>query len=385
MASLIRLPAARTADLGKSGRRGGTMLGVSGRCRWALRLAWSNLALLGLMAACAAPPTISPGLEPEPQARVWPAPPEPSRYAFAGFLVGERNFFDESASDSDAFTSAFRWLVGLTSSQQAFKELQRPIGGMVDDLGRVLVADASRKAVLVFDIPNKRFLEWRAATEKTGFESPVAIASDGGSGFYVTDSEAAEVYHLNSDGEPIGKFGRGVLTRPTGIARDPQTGTIYVADTVQNNIRLFGNDGTPRDTLGSRGKDPGQFNAPTHLTFSDSRLFVTDTLNFRIQVFDRTGDGHLTFGRLGLYVGDLTRPKGVAVARDGRIYVVESYYDHLLVFDPDGQFLLPIGGTGQGIGEFYLPAGVWTDNLGRVYVADMFNGRVAVFKELTSL
>jgi DNA-binding beta-propeller fold protein YncE len=80
----------------------------------------------------------------------------------------------------------------------------------------------------------------------------------------------------------------------------------------------------------------------------------------------------------------MTRPKGVAVGADGRIYVVESYYDHLLIFDDGGRLLLPIGGTGNAPGKFYLPSGVWTDSRQRVYVADMFNGRVMVFKELTS-
>jgi DNA-binding beta-propeller fold protein YncE len=119
--------------------------------------------------------------------------------------------------------------------------------------------------------------------------------------------------------------------------------------------------------------------------FFGEELLVADTLNFRVQVFDRGRDGRLAFGSIGLFVGDMTRPKGVAVGGDGRIYVVESYYDHLLIFDQDGRLLLPIGGTGSEVGRFYLPSGVWTDDLGRVYVADMFNGRIVVFKELTGV
>jgi sugar lactone lactonase YvrE len=135
-------------------------------------------------------------------------------------------------------------------------------------------------------------------------------------------------------------------------------------------------------SLGARGKRQGTFNAPTHLSFHNNELYVSDTLNFRVQIFNRAGDGQLMFGKLGLYVGRLTRPKGVAVGQDGRIYVVESYFDHLLIFSRDGQLLLPIGGTGNGIGEFYLPAGVWVDQKGRVMIADMFNGRIVVLKEL---
>ena len=91
------------------------------------------------------------------------------------------------------------------------------------------------------------------------------------------------------------------------------------------------------------------------------------------------------FGELGLVVGNMSRPKGVAIGGGGRIYVVESYYDHLLIFDHYGKLLLPIGGTGREVGQFFLPAGVWTDDHHRVYVADMFNGRIIVLSELTGL
>jgi DNA-binding beta-propeller fold protein YncE len=88
------------------------------------------------------------------------------------------------------------------------------------------------------------------------------------------------------------------------------------------------------------------------------------------------------FGAPGLYVGNLVRPKGVAVDNEGHVYVIESYFDHLLVFSRSGEYLLPIGGTGQETGRFFLPAGVWVDARNRVFVADMFNGRVMVFQFL---
>jgi DNA-binding beta-propeller fold protein YncE len=101
-----------------------------------------------------------------------------------------------------------------------------------------------------------------------------------------------------------------------------------------------------------------------------------------VQVFDPDGRVLEVFGERGLYVGNLARPKGVAVDDEGNVYVVESFYDHLLVFDPSGRFLLPVGGTGHAPGQFYLPAGVWIDSRNRVYVADMFNGRVSIFQFL---
>ena len=344
------------------------------------------LAALLLSVQCSPRPgDIVPGLAPDGGARVWPAPPERARYALAGVLIGERDFNSGKARGISTGEAVLNVITGLVVGDLAYKELRRPMSGLTRADGSVLVVDADLRGVAVFDMPGKLFRVWDEAGSGRGFAHPIAIAEDGIGGYLVTDAELAQVIRLNSKGEPTGSFGSGVLKRPTGIARDPKTGTIYVADTPEHMVKMFDPYGTLIGTLGSPGRELGRLNAPTHLAFSDDRLWITDTLNFRIQAFDRSGKVVEDFGRVGLFVGDLARPKGVAVGRDGRIYVVESYYDHLLVFDPKGQFLLPIGGTGRAVGNFYLPSGVWTDGTGRVYVADMFNGRVVVFAELTGL
>ena len=342
--------------------------------------------VLALLAGCAERPgDVAPTLAPDAGARVWPGPPERARYALAGVLIGEQDFLSRDSRDISTGEAVFNAIAGLIVGERNYRELRRPSAGLVRTDGSVLVVDADLRGVAVFDIPAKTFRIWDEAGSGRGFAHPIAIAEDGAGGYLITDAELGRVIRLDGQGKPAGGFGAGVLKRPTGIARDPVTGTIYVADTPENTIKMFDSAGTLIDTLGSPGRELGRLNGPTHLAFRDDRLWVTDTLNFRVQAFDRSGDVVEDFGHVGLFVGDLARPKGVAVGRDGRIYVVESYYDHLLVFAPDGGLLLPIGGTGRDVGNFYLPAGVWTDESGRVYVADMFNGRVVVFAELTGL
>ncbi len=350
------------------------------------RLAVLSLPIWFAVASCGMqPPTVTPNLDPAPDAHAWPLPPEQARYALAGVLIGERNFLAPSHETTSKARSVLSWLAGLIVGEPEYVELRRPVSGVTDDTGRVLVVDSSHQAIVVFDMAGQRLLLWHSVDRGEQFQSPVAIVADGTGGFLVTDSELGEVFRLATDGTPQGRFGRQILTRPTGIARDDQTGLVYVADTAQHDIKVFDGNGALVDIVGGKGDAPGSFNTPTHLLFHGGQLYVVDTLNFRVQIFDRNGDGRLSFGRLGLFVGNMTRPKGVAVGGDERIYVVESYYDYLLVFDAAGQLLLPIGGTGQDVGEFYLPAGVWTDAEHRVYVADMFNGRVVIFKELTSV
>ena len=345
-----------------------------------MRLA--TLPLLLLLAGCAVDAErIAPTLDVTRDSPVWPEPPAVPRYAFLQELIGERDFVAEDDTGSTLGT-VFRWVVGLVVGEPRYLELRRPVSGMVDDRGRICVLDTSLKAVIVFDLSAKEVLRWREAAPNTAFESPVAIVGDGHGGYLVTDSELGEIFRLDGEGGPVGRFGKTIVERPTGIARDDETGRIFVADTARHDIKVFDDGGRLLGTIGGRGTEPGRFNYPLFLAFSQGRLYVADSLNFRVQVFDRDGQFERAFGKIGLFVGNLTRPKGVAVGSDGRVYVVESYYDHLIVFDGAGRLLLPIGGTGKGVGQFYLPAGVWTDANGRVFVADMFNGRIIVLLEL---
>jgi len=84
------------------------------------------------------------------------------------------------------------------------------------------------------------------------------------------------VVRLAPDGTPLGSFGGDVLKRPNGLARDPKTGMIYVADSRAHDIKLFDAQGRFVDVIGRRGASDGEFNFPTHLAFAKDRLYVTD-------------------------------------------------------------------------------------------------------------
>ncbi len=314
--------------------------------------------------------------------QLWPAPPEVPRYLYAGQLTGEANF-RRPQQNSGGVAGFLRWIVGLVAGDAVPVVLQRPQNGVVDESGRIYVTDISRQAVFVFDRQVGELRVWEKADGLRGFVAPSGIALGNNGEVLVTDAELGLVVRLDRTGEPVGQFGKGLLKRPTGIARDPQRRLTYVADTYAHDVKVFDDEGRLVNLIGRRGEAPGEFNFPVYLAFARGELYVTDTMNSRIQVFSADGDVlQRQFGNRGLYVGNLVRPKGVAVDHEGNVYVVESYYDHLLVFDRLGRFLMAIGGTGTDTGKFFLPAGVWTDSRGRIFVADMFNGRVMVFQFL---
>lgn len=346
------------------------------------------LLVLGVLvlSACAArePAVLHFGVEDAPEGKriMWPAPPDVPRYMFAGELVGEANFRREGEDVEKGLSGVLSWLVGLARGNSRPTELQRPQSGTVDEAGRIYVTDVSRQAVFVFDALGGELDVWEHAEGLATFVAPVAVAvSD--SGVFVTDADLGIVARLDRSGKTQPAIGRGQLTRPTGLVFNVASGELFVADTGAHDIKVFDLAGNLKRVIGRRGEDEGEFNFPTHLALADGLLYVTDTMNSRIQVLSASsGRVERVFGSRGVYVGNLVRPKGVAVDTERNVYVVESYHDHLLVFDRVGRFLMGIGGMGPQTGKFYLPAGVWTDKLNRVFVADTFNGRVVLFQHL---
>lgn len=340
--------------------------------------------LFAIAAGCASPGprVLHFGMEDAPEGRriLWPAPPEVPRFMYAGQLVGETNF---RRTEDEKAAGFLRWLAGIIAGEEAPVVLQRPQSGAVDAAGRVLVTDASRQAVYVFDPAAGVLKVWDKAEGLANFVMPVGIAAAPDGDVFVADAELGLVARLDAKGNTRRAIGRGYLKRPTGVAYDAASRALFVADTYAHDIKVFDPEGRLVRTIGRQGEAPGEFNFPTHLAFANGELYVTDTMNSRIQVLADGGSRvRVAFGTRGLYIGNLVRPKGVAVDSDGNIYVVESYYDHLLVYNRDGAFLMAIGGVGAQTGRFYLPAGAWSDARNRVYVADMFNGRIVVFQYL---
>jgi DNA-binding beta-propeller fold protein YncE len=336
-----------------------------------------------LIAGCASEPTQMRFELNGQDGRVWPAPQtqEVPRYRYIGQLTGEGNFKAPQA-EAGTFKRALQWLVGLAERDPDPLVLQRPQSGTVDARGRVLVTDVSRAAVFVFDEPQGKLDLWENAGSGQRFVAPIAVASGRGGEVLVTDAELRRVVRLDANGKPLGDIGAGLLKRPTGLARDAKQGRIFVADTHDHDVKVFDDEGRLIDRWGQRGDGAGDLNFPTHLAWSNDRLYVSDAINARVQAFDAAGQPLRQIGQRGLYIGNLVRPKGVASDDEGNLYVVESMHDTLLVFDADARLLLSIGGTGSEVGRFYLPAGVWVDARNRVFVADMFNGRVVVFQFL---
>jgi sugar lactone lactonase YvrE len=151
--------------------------------------------------------------------------------------------------------------------------------------------------------------------------------------------------------------------------------------------------------IGVPGDGEGQFAQPTNLAVApDGTLYVADTLNNRIQVFNREGVFQRSIGSRGNGEGQFIEPRGIAVDADGTLYIADTWNARIVKMSPDGQVLASWGSGNQDLGDgkkatitegtaqgnaanplgFFGPRGVALDGKGNLYIADTGNKRIVV-------
>jgi DNA-binding beta-propeller fold protein YncE len=309
---------------------------------------------------------------------VWPLPPDPPRIRFVTAYRTVNDFKQKSGS---------RWKSALLGheTERRITQLIKPYGIAVARDGRVFVTDTAARRVFVFD-PGAKTVTFIAESGPGKIVKPIGVAVDDAGMVFVADATLKRVFGYAPDGHMAIAIGHeGELQNPSGLAIDRQRQVLYVADAKKHQVLCYSSaDGSLLRILGKRGVEPGEFNFPTNLSVDrQGRLYVADTLNFRVQVFDAAGAVVKSIGSLGDGPGHLNRAKGVGVDSEGHIYVADTSFNNFQIFDADGAILLFVGATGIGPGEFLLPAGLFVDDEDRIYVVDQGNARVQVFQRVS--
>jgi hypothetical protein len=201
---------------------------------------------------------------------------------------------------------------------------------------------------------------------------------------------------------------------------------VYVADTCNHRIQIFEYDaaaaGGAVDYLGEFGQygdGPGQFNRPEDVFVGPFGLvWVADTGNHRIQIFDADGNYQGEFGSYYDVLGTFNSPSSIAVSALQLQDPFEDSFFYIYVSDTGNHRVqvvrVVVGGDGDvelgewGVygdldGEFHLPEGIDIDPIqpqfpdrepppfqndttpepweAHVYVADMGNHRVQYFTQ----
>ena len=355
-----------------------------------------RLAAAVLLAACAvatlggqAKRPAAPDLSRTPVQTVWPLPPDPPRVKWvAAYGSAEDIEGPTRKSALDSFKEAVLGKDRAQGGQASTRRLEKPYGVAVDSTGRVFVADSVHAAVFAFDFRQQRFLRIGSAQSQALLRIPIGLAVDARDNLYVGDNGHGTIFVFGPDLNYLGTLSKpGELVAPTGLAVDSKTDRLYAVDTRRHVLVVYDlASGRMLRRVGKKGSQPGEFGWPSGVAVGpDGLVYVSDTMNYRVQVFDRDLKVIRTFGSLGIYPGQFRRPKGIAVDRDNIVYVVDSDFNNFQMFDSQGRPLLAVGSFGQRPGQMVLPAGIAVHGeQARIVVAEQLTHRIQVFERVSA-
>lgn len=327
----------------------------------------SSLLFLGLW-ACA--PTQWDAALGDPAKLSWPPSPNPKKIEYLGTL--------------SQFTPVGRSIGTIIFGQKQAGTLVKPVAIAVGVDGRMAIADAGKRGVHLY-VPSQQKYVLLSKAGGDELASPVSVIFDGNLNLVVSDSQLAKVFVFDASGnfsKEITPPKKQAFVRPTGLAHQEADGnTLYVVDSKNSQVSLFNDQGQYVKSFGKRGIGNGDLNIPTHISSGpDGKIYINDAMNFRAQVFTPQGRFLSMFGHHGDGSGDFAMPKGIAVDRLGTVYVAETLFDTVQLFSLQGDYLLSLGSKGQGPAEFWMPSGLFIDRDNKLYVCDTYNQRIQIFQ-----
>jgi len=332
---------------------------------------------------------------------VWPSPPYIARVKFLDYYAGMK--IDQAQATAKKRPKS-SWMDRLAGTQQKDMtdivktfpfQLIGPYGIGIDSHGLVYVADQRVGAVFIFNT-DTRDVQLIRNGQEAHFGLVNGIAIDDTNRLFVSDGKLHRVLVFKNVGQGANRTHEveGVIEEglrdPVGLAIDNENRFLYVVDTQQDQVLVFDADTLkPLRQIGTGGKNhwltnPGDFAAPSNVAVDkEGNVYVTDTLNNRVEIFDADGKFISWFGKHGDGPGYFARPKGIAVDCDGHIWVVDQYQDRVQVFNREGQLLTYLGDHGNYPGQFASAVGIAIDKNNRVFVTDQYPARLQMFRYVT--
>jgi YD repeat-containing protein len=208
--------------------------------------------------------------------------------------------------------------------------LTSPVGVALGD-DRIYIADSVLNAVIILDERG------RLINEVTDFHRPTSLAYDvNGQRLYVAETHAHRILILDRDANIIRSIGErgkgnGQFNFPTHIA--VADNRLLVNDTMNFRLQVFNLDGEYLNQFGEHGDSVGYFAQSKGVAVDQlSHVYVAESIFSRIQIYSMDGQFLMSIGRFGEGAGEFHLPAGIATLGN-RIFVADSGNGRIQVFD----------------------------------------------------
>ncbi len=278
----------------------------------------------------------------------YPSLPNTPRYQYL-------TTFTTAADIEKKKSKFFKFIVG--DKEEKVRGIRKAYGADMFD-GVIYVCDFGGGAVVTINLKTRE-LGYLGIKGSGKLKKPINLVIDKTDKLmYVADVGRKQILCYTLDGSVKHFYGKkDQFSKPVDV--DIYQDKLFVCDVGKHQVLVIDKkEGNTLYTIGKPGSKEGQLFHPTNICVRDGRLYVSDTTNFRIQVFDLEGKFTATFGKIGDRPTTFTRPKGVDVDKEGRIYVVDAAFENVQVFDRQFKLLLFMFGPGYERHNINLPAGI---------------------------
>ena len=260
--------------------------------------------------------------------------------------------------------------------------LKYPWGVAVNKKGEIVVVENTiAHCVSVYSRAGEKLRSFGSYGSEFGqFSQPRGVAVDDNGNILVADTKNNRIQKFTEDGKFIASVGSGgnkqlQFNLPTGVAIHPVNKMVYVTESCNHRVQILNPDLTAHGVFGSAGSNKGQFPYPRGIAFdSTGNVYVgEDRSDTRVQIFSAKGE-HLR------WLGDkLNCPRDITIDFNDTIYVCDSDNHQICIFDTNGKLIRSFGTKGTLPGQFNCPYGIAVNKSGLIYVSDYYNGRVQIF------
>ena len=141
---------------------------------------------------------------------------------------------------------------------------------------------------------------------------------------------------------------------------------------------VFDENGNFQTQFGTNGVNPGELDEPVGISVDeDGLIYIADTWNQRVQVFEPDGNSNYQFLRqweVDAWSGQSVNNKPfIALNDEGHVFITDPDAFRVLEFDSAGNFIRGWGDASSGIDGFGSPCGIAADAEGRIWVTDAEN------------